>query len=263
MTERPQRHPMTLQPAVLKLLGMEAAMVRRGVVYRNTDAGGLALNVWSPPGTERELRPAVVFVSGFPDPGFEQRVGCKVLEMASYESWARLLTTCGLRAVTYDNHEPAADFLAALGHVHEHAAELGVDRRRIAIWACSGNVPTALSALISGTTVPVVAAALLYGYMLGAGAFAAQIGFADPCARYTVEDVKPGVSLLVVRAGKDQTPGLNDTVDRFVAGALARDLPLTLVNRAGAAHAFDISEDSEASREAIRGVLHFFRTALA
>jgi hypothetical protein len=41
----------------------------------------------------------------------------------------------------------------------------------------------------------------------------------------------------------------------LVAGALARDLPITLVNRAGAAHAFDISEDSEAIREAIRGAL--------
>jgi hypothetical protein len=35
------------------------------------------------------------------------------------------------------------------------------------------------------------------------------------------------------------------------------------VNRAGAAHAFDITEDSEASREAVRVVLQFLRTALA
>ena len=263
MPERPQRHPMTIQSAVLEIPGMEAATVRRGVVYLDTHAGALTLDVWSPPGAERELRPAVVFVSGFPDPGFEQRVGCKVLEMASYESWARLLTTCGFRAVTYANREPAADFLAALGHVHEHASALGIDRRRIAIWACSGNVPTALSALMAGAAVPVAAAALLYGYMLGAGAFAAQIGFADPCAGRTVEDVEPKVSLLVVRAGKDQTPGLNDTLDRFVVGALARNLSLELVNCPEAAHAFDISEDNETSREAIRGVLHFLRRALA
>jgi hypothetical protein len=191
MTERPQRHPMTLQPVVLELPGMEKATVRRGIVYRATDAGALALDVWSSPGAERELRPAVVFVAGFPDPGFERRVGCKVLEMASYESWARLLTTQGMRAVTYANREPAADFLAVLSHVHAHAAELGVECRRIAIWACSGSVPTALGALMAGAAVPVAAAALLYGYMLGAGAFAAQTGFAEPCAGRTVEDLGP------------------------------------------------------------------------
>jgi hypothetical protein len=253
---------MTLQPTVLALPGMDAATVRRGVVYRSSEDAPLTLDVWSPPGTERQVLPVVVFVAGFADPGFERRLGCRVLEMASYESWARLLTTCGLRAVTYASREPAGDLLAVLGHVHEHAHELGVDRERIAIWACSGNVPTALGALMAGGRVPIEAAALLYGYMLGAGAFARQIGFADPCEGRTAADVDPAVSLLIVRAGGDQTPGLNDTIDRFVASALARDLPLTLVNRAGAAHAFDIAEDSDASRDAIRGVLHFLRTTL-
>lgn len=257
------RHPMTLKPIVLALPGMEAATVRRGVVYRQTDAGPLTLDLWSPPNVAaNEPQPTVIFVSGFPDPGFERHMGCKVLEMAAYESWARLVNVSGLRAITYGNREPATDFTALLDHVHEHAAELGVDRKRIALWACSGNVPTALSALLASAEVPIAAAVLCYGYMLGAGDWAAQIGFADPCAGHTVEDFKAGLPMLVVRAGKDQTPGLNATIDTFVAGALARDLRLTLINHAGAPHAFDLLDDSEPTREVIRDVLRFLTSAL-
>jgi hypothetical protein len=263
MSQLPPRHPITLKPVVLELPGMEAVKVRRGLAYRETERS-LSFDVWAPPKvTQSELSAAVVFVSGFPDPGFEQRVGCKVMEMASYESWARLVAASGLVAVTYVNREPAADFAAVLRYVYEHAAVLGVDRERIAIWACSGNVPTALSALLVGTDVPVASAALCYGYMFDAAAVASQIGFADPCAGRSVDDVRTGVPLLVVRAGQDQTPGLNATLDRFVAGALSRDLPLTLVNHAGAPHAFDLLDDSDRTRDVIRAILDFLRVTLA
>ncbi len=263
MSELPPRHPMTLKPVVLELPGMEAAKVRRGLAYRETDAGAMALDVWTPArSTAGELKPVVVFASGFPDPGFERRLGCKVMEMASYVSWARLIAASGLVAVTYANREPAADFTAVLRYVHEHAAELGVDRDRIAIWACSGNVPTALSALLVGADVPVASAVLCYGYMFDAAAAASQFGFTDPCAGRSVDDLRTDVPLLVVRAGQDQTPGLNTTVDRFVAGALSRDLPLTLVNQAGAPHAFDVVDDSDGTREAIRAILDFLRVKL-
>ena len=54
----------------------------------------------------------------------------------------------------------------------------------------------------------------------------------------------------------------NASLDAFVAAALARDLPLTLVNQAGAPHAFDLVYDSEASRATIREVLRFLRDRL-
>ena len=63
--------------------------------------------------------------------------------------------------------------------------------------------------------------------------------------------------LFIARAGKDEMPGLNDSIDRFVAGALARNLPLTLVNHPTAPHAFDLVDDSEATREVIRRILAF------
>jgi dienelactone hydrolase len=264
MSELPIRHPMTLKPALLQLPGMDAVKVQRGLVYHEADPGSPTLDVWTPARAAAGVpNAAVVFVSGFPDPAFERHFGCRVMEMASYESWARLVAASGLVAVTYANREPAADFAAVLRYVYDHASELGVDRKRIAIWACSGNVPTALGALLVGAEVPIAGAALCYGYMFDAEAAASQIGFANPCAGRSIADVRASAPLLVVRAGQDQTPGLNATIDRFVAGALAKDLPLTLVNHAGAPHAFDLLDDTDGTREVIRAILEFLRAKLA
>jgi hypothetical protein len=54
-------------------------------------------------------------------------------------------------------------------------------------------------------------------------------------------------------------PGVNDSVDALLVDALARNLPLTLVNHAEGAHGFDCDEDSDISREIARQLLAFLR----
>ena len=66
-------------------------------------------------------------------------------------SWGQLIAASGMVAIAYTNREPAADLDALLQHVIEHAASLGVDENRMGVWACSGNVPLALSALMAGS----------------------------------------------------------------------------------------------------------------
>jgi hypothetical protein len=105
------------------------------------------------------------------------------------------------------------------------------------------------------------AAALLYGYMLDVPPAAEQFGIGAPARGRPIEDL-PRLPLLVVRAGQDQTPHLNASLDAFVTAALARDLPLTVINQAGAPHSFDLFDDSEASRSTIRAVLRFLRDQL-
>jgi acetyl esterase/lipase len=64
--------------------------------------------------------------------------------------------------------------------------------------------------------------------------------------------------LLVVRAGRDH-PELNRTIDDFVVAASARRLAVELVHHPDGHHAFDVADDTDASREAIRRVLAFLR----
>lgn len=80
-TEEEQISQKTL---VCRIQGMDEARVRRDVEYRRGDAGALTLDVYHPPDWRRGTRtPAVVIVAGFPDPGFETKVGCKFKEMGS------------------------------------------------------------------------------------------------------------------------------------------------------------------------------------
>jgi hypothetical protein len=67
---------------------------------------------------------------------------------------------------------------------------------------------------------------------------------------------------LIVRAGQDQFAGLNASIDRFVAGALTRDLPISVLNLPGAPHGFEIALDSAASKAAIRQVVAFMKAHL-
>ena len=74
-----------------------------------------------------------------------------------------------------------------------------------------------------------------------------------------VSDLEPDPALpplLVVRAGQDD-PKLNRTIDEFVAAAQARGLAVELVHQPDGQHAFDVRDDTDASRQAIRRVLAF------
>ena len=88
----------------------------------------------------------------------------------------------------------------------------------------------------------------------------AQFGFAYPGKlELTALQRTP---LLLVRAGRDEAPGLNAALDRFVQTALAASVPLTLVNYPEGPHAFDILDASSGSRAAIRQILAFLRARL-
>ena len=254
------------KPVVYRIPGMDDVKVRRDVEYRATEAGALTLDIYYPPDSKSGARlPAVVFVAGFPDGGFERRVGCKFKEMGSSVSWARLAAATGLAAITYTNREPEADLRALLQNVRQNAARLGVDGDRLGLWASSGNVPLALSVLTREGGDRLKCAVLCYGYMLDLGgadavAEAARTwGFANPCAGKRVADLPRDVPLFIARAGRDQMPRLNETIDRFMVEALASNLPVTFTNHPNGPHAFDLLDDSEATREVVRQILAFMR----
>lgn len=268
MSRDTQQQPdhISKKEVVYRIHGMEDVRVRRDVEYRHTETGALTMDIYYPPGAKREARlPAVVFVAGFPDAGFASRVGCKFKEMGSSVSWGRLTAATGLVAITYTNREPATDILALLDYVRRNAAALRIDETRLGVWASSGNVPLALSLLMRGANDYLKCAVLCYGYMLdlkGAGVVAEAsraFGFANPCAGRSIDDLPPRLPLFIARAGQDRMPRLNETIDGFMLKALTRNLPLTFVNHPTAPHAFDLLDDSDASREIVRQILTFMQ----
>jgi hypothetical protein len=267
MSNERNRHDITTRPVLYPTPQSSAVVIRRDIEYATGDGGPLTLDVYAPGEPSRPETPVVLFVSGYSDVGVRKRLGCALKEMASYTSWATLVGASGMAAVTYSNTRPVEDLQCVLHYLAEHAGPLGIDLRRIGIWAASGNVPNALSLLISA---PELAACAVFGYgfMLdvdGSTAVAAgsrAFGFVNPCAGRSCADLPSHVPMLIVRAGRDETSGLNLSLDAFIAGALARNLPLTLVNNHTAPHAFDILHDTATTRDVIGQILRFLQVRL-
>jgi len=266
--ENPEDH-ISKKRVVYAIPNMETVTVRRDVEYGATDAGALTIDLYHPPGSKTASRtPAVVIVAGFPDGGVQRIVGCKFKEMGSTVSWAQLITASGMAAVAYTNREPVRDVHALLEHLRQNGPSLGIDENRIGLWASSGNVPLALSVLMEGERDYLKCAVLCYGYTLdvdgstGVAEGAREFGYVNPGAGRSVDDLPKDKPLFLVRSGRDETPGLNEALDRFLSHALAGNLPLTFTNHAESPHAFDLFHDSETTREIIRQVLSFLRSQL-
>jgi hypothetical protein len=92
---------------------------------------------------------------------------------------------------------------------------------------------------------------------------ARQFGFANPGAGRTMADLRRDVPILITRAGRDQFPAMNASIDAFMRQGLVDNLPITLVNHAEGPHAFDLFDDSRASRDIVRQTLRFLRQHLS
>jgi acetyl esterase/lipase len=222
--------------------------VLAGLAY--TEAGGreLLMDVYLPADREPGSRlPAVLLVHGEAPP----EVLRGVRSWGQYTGWGRLLAAEGLAGVAVEHRAVAeagfegvvAELGAALAAVRDRAGELGIDPGRLAFAGFSAGVPLTVAAL-AGPAAGVRCAALCYG----------PPGDLEPRP-----ELPP---LLVVRAGEDD-PDLNGGIDRFVAAAADRGLPVELVEVPDGHHAFDVLDDTDASRAAIRRVLDFLREHLA
>jgi len=250
---------------VYSIPGVQAVTVVRDVPYRTTESGSLCFDVYYPPrATANSQLPAVLFIHGYSDAGGPNVFGRTFKEMGHPVSWAQLIAASGVVAILYSNRQPVDDLEAVLQHIRDHAARLGIDGSRLGLFATSGHVPLALSLLMPPERREVRFAVFCCGYMLdlhGATSVADMqkiYPFANPCAGKSMDDVRRDVPMLVVRAGQDQF-GVNESLDSFIGAALDKDLPVRLINHAGAPHAFDLFDDSEATREIIRETLRFMQ----
>lgn len=253
--------------AVYELPGMNEVRIQRDLPYSDSGDGALTLDVYHPAvDADDPARPAIVTVLGYPDPGLQRLFGVKFKEWGSPVSWARLIAASGLVAINYSNVNPVADLPRVLGHLKANGPALGIDPDRIGLIASSGHGPLALRTVMDGGRKnPIRCAVLICPFTLdldGSTSIAdaaTTFRFANPNAGTTVDDLPAETALFIARAGRDEMPGLNEALDRFVSRALARNLPLTLMNHPEGPHAFDVLRADPTSREIIRSALAFLR----
>jgi acetyl esterase/lipase len=245
------------------LAGTDSVRVAPGL-YQEGGSVPLAFDAYYPTSAAEEPLPAVILVTGFADSGARQRFGCHFKDMGVFVSWARLIAASGCVAITYVNARPDEDVAALFAHVRDNAERLHVDRQRLVIWACSGHAPNALSMVMRSTPGDgLMGATLCYPYTMDhadathVAQASRHFGFVNACAGKTVGQLPSHVPLFIARAGRDEMPGLNVALDRFVTAAIVANLPLTLVNHATGPHAFDLFDDSAATRDVIKQTLEF------
>ncbi len=250
-----------MKSVVYRIPGMDRTRVRPGVEY----APGLTMDLYYPPNQQTPL-PAVIYVLGYRDVGFQTPFGCQFRETQMCISWSQLFAASAMIGITYETRDPVNDIETLLCYLRSHAVELNLDATRIGIYSSSGNVPVALSVALTSN---IQCAVLCYGFMFdldgstAVSGAASQFHFANPSAGRTVDDLPRDTSLLLVRAGHEQFAGLNQSIDNFISHALRLNLPVALINHSTGPHAFDLFDDSAASRNVIRAILAFFQSCLS
>ena len=221
------RHEVTTRRVLYEIPGMQSVRVEKST-FPSANDEAMPLEIYEPIDPIGDC--AVAIIAGYPDPGFEQKLGCKFMEMEWTIGMARLIAASGMTAVTHSNREAEPDALALMKH-------LGARYQKVGLWATSGHGPVALVAASHA------ACAVLNNPMTK--------GFC------------PDTPLFIVRAGKDETPGLNADLDAFIARAIAENRALTVVNYPEAPHSYELSVDAPATRRTLQQGLDFLRAHLS
>lgn len=267
-----QPQDMYHKPIVYKVPGMEAAEVHRDIAYKTVDGADLKMDICVPPGLAADVRlPVVFFVHG----GFiPKTITFLPKEWGVFQSYGRLAAASGFVGVTFnhrywgwtreDMERSFGDVMDAIRFVRGHAGEYHIDADRAALWVFSGGGPHLSIPLRE--KLGFVRCLVSFYAMLDLGP-AAKSRSLDPekegSAGYSPISYlgKEGIKLpplFIGRAGLD-APSLNETVDRFIARALALNETIEVLNHPGGRHGFDILDDNDRSREIIARAIEFLK----
>jgi hypothetical protein len=209
------------------------AVVSKDLEYGVSGATSLRMDIYRPPNASGVQGPVLIF--------FNRATGAD-RSGAFYAAWAQAAVSKGLIAILPDLRDgsEAQDFTVLLRYLTEHAADLAIDREAIAVYAGSGNVFNALTAVEDPKQTIVKAAVMYYGTA-------------------PITEFRRDVSLLYVRAGLDR-PDVNKEIATLAALAISQNAPVTLLNHPTGHHAFEIVDDDDATREVIERTLEFVKS---
>jgi acetyl esterase/lipase len=260
------------RPVVYRLPDMDKVRVISNLKYSEVDNPYLLMDVYLPPGLmARERRPVVVFIHGGAGPEYKPK------DWGMFQSWGRLVAAAGMVAVMFTHRfspppqlllvEAASDLNTAIKYIRSNAELFHADGDRISVcaWSSGGEL---LSPLLIERPAFVRCLVAFYAlldvqqYAPPGDAATLQYLKAFSAIASLPEDASTLMPMLVVRAGRDEIPTLNDAMDRFVARALAINAPITVINHPAGGHGFDNQNNDERSREIIRSSIEFMRTHL-
>lgn len=267
----------SLRDLVMKLVvyratGMDKVTVKSNLKYTNVDNPNLLMDVYIPPKlTKSERRPAIVFIHGAAGAEYTPK------DWGFYISWGRLIGASGFVGVNFTHRlsgqktsleDSAGDVAASINYIRANADSLHIDKDRICLAAYSGG-GVLLAPAIRDKSYYVRCLISFYAYMdvQQSGNFFAASESAETLRKfspinYLANDADKIAPLFIARAGRDHIPTMNDSIDRFVREALAKNISLTFANHPQGVHGFDNQTDDERSREIIQSAIAFMKIHL-
>jgi acetyl esterase/lipase len=258
-------------PVVYRRPGMDRVIVKSNLKYVATGEPHMLMDVYVPPGLAKsERRPAVLFIHGSVPPGSPAK------DMGAFRSWGRLAAASNMIGVTFTHrlgfpkpmlNEAAGDVDAAISYIRTNADDFNIDKDRICLAAYSGGGPM-LSMALRDKPKYVRCLVAFYAFLdiqrsdsHRTHESAETVKNFSPITYLTsaAEQIAP---LFIARAGLDEVPALNDSINRFIQEAMAGNASITVVNHPRGPHAFDIRTDDDRSREIIEAALAFMRAQL-
>jgi acetyl esterase/lipase len=260
-----------MPPVVYQLPGMNTVSVHKNLKYTTVDNPNLLMDVYTPAELPTgEHCPIVLCIHGAA--GAQH----KAKDWGIFQSWGRLLAAAGMIGVTFTHRlgyprpmltQAADDVRSAIAYVRANAGSFSADPDRLALFAWSGGGPLLAPAVREQLSfIRCLVAFYAFLDIQQSSMFADNASFEtlkafSPAACISA-DASAVIPIFVARAGQDEMPEFNDSIDRFTVAALAANAPITLMNHPHGEHGFDNQNNDARSREIIRAALAFLETHL-
>ena len=262
---------LVMMPVVYRVQGMDKIKVKSDLKYTGVNNPHLLMDVYTSLELAKgERRPAVLFIHG--GAGAESTPK----DWGIYTSWGRLVAASGMVGVTFTHRlgfpkpllaEAASDVSAALDYIRTHADSLNIDKDRICLAAYSAGGPM-LSIAMRDKPQYVRCIVAFYAFMDIQQSELHRTNETPDMVKtfspitYLANDAGKIAPMFIARAGLDEIPTMNDSIDRFIREAISKNAAITVANHPQGVHGFDNQNNDERSREIIQSVLAFMKLHL-
>ena len=252
---------------VYDLPRMNDVIVKKDIPYQDIAGSLLKMDIYYPPDFDFQRKiPAVIIVLGYPDVAGKKLLGSEFKNYIQLVSWCKIISASGMAGIVYESVNPEKDIIALSNYLKKNEDEVKIDINKIGAWTCSAHTPTTISYILNGADNIFKCAVVYYGFFLTndfkylpqIDTLSQNMGFKTP--RLSEPTVwRKDVPIMIVRAGKDNVPYINQTLASFYDKALSQDLSITLINYQNGVHGFDAALDNETTRLIIKNTIEFWK----
>ena len=259
-----------MMPVVYQVPRMDKVKVVQNLKYTKSDDPNVLMDIYLPPGTSaRGKHPVVMFIHGGAKTEYTPK------DWGIYMSWGRIVAASGFVGVTFTHRlkypdkslELAAqDVRAAIDYLRANAGKYNADPDRMCLATYSAGGP--MLSLAMGGEMPFVRCLIaFYSFMdvrqsdYRKTEDAETLKVFSPIT-YLDKDPSRIPPIFIARAGRDEVPTMDDSIDRFIKEAVVANVALTFANHPQGVHGFDNQNNDDRSREIIRTALEFMKAHL-